>query len=178
MIGKEVPGDHSISIVCLLLDLVCSCAWKTALQYIGQGRGRWHSSLFVDRGLRFPKCSVSSSSTTHYQDKTRNVWHQISTFILFWLSWFCIVSSTQMRGLTPTPQNTTPRSIKIVEEHYIDGSHMPRARRQVSPTWCELLCFVLLFSTTNWSPSSAAPEGNKPHHILAWFALSPLLSTM
>lgn len=46
---------------------------------------------------------------------------------------------------------------------------------QVSPTWREQICFILLFPTTNWTPSSAAPEGNKPHHILARIRFFPFV---
>lgn len=62
--------------------------------------------------------------------------------------------------------STTDHNLQTVEEHYIGCSHMPHAPRQVSPTWCELLCFIFLYA---WQ------QTDHPHMLLQR-ATSPITS--
>lgn len=58
------------------------------------------------------------------------------------------------------------------EAHIIDVTHMACAPRQVLPALREFLFyFALLHNTLIYS----APEGNKPHHILALICFSPIV---
>lgn len=57
-------------------------------------------------------------------------------------------------------------STKTVEKHYVGCSHMPHVPRQVSPTWCELPCFIFLYA---WQ------QTDHPHMLLQR-ATSPVTS--
>lgn len=157
------------------------------------------ASLFGDRFPRFPKCCVSSSSIKVRRKCWHPIsifhsWFPKSLVLNHYLIILTLCSLIHTldfewaahplrpckdlsgpcnchRGLITTPQNKTPCSIKIVEEDYIDASHIPCAPRQVSVLFCSTQQQTdhphpLLQRAT--SPITSSPD----------LLFSPLLSTM